>query len=931
VSARDVTRPDESLAISGLLTDALLAPSALLLEGELGIGKTTLWLSAVEEARTRGFRVLSTRPAASELVMGYTALADLLSSVAPLVWADLPAPQRLAVDRVTLRVVDAGDGHAVTDQRAVAAAFLSVVELLARESPVLLAIDDLQWLDASSVRVLGFVARRLSGPVGVLGAARTTSDSVSAASWLQLPRPEQLRRITLRPLTVGALHAVISKRLGRSYPRPTMLRVHETSGGNPFYAIELARSIDDDRTAGWEVLPRSLTDLVNHRIDTVDGIAEVALLASSCLAAPTVDLVSRAVDGEAHDVVQMLESAERQDIISLDGSRIRFTHPVLAKGVYSRASPAARRAMHRRLAEIVDEPESRARHLALAATSGDPVTLQALDAAAEIARVRGAPEASAELVGLAVRLGGETPERLIRLASYHYSAGDAEQARALLEKTVDRTATGPLLAGALYLLGVVRMFDDSFIEAAELLERALDEAEDNRALRVQTSVTLSFAQFNTGQLGAAIESVDGTVTDAERLGLPDLFSQALSMRVMLHFLRGDGFDVPALDRALELEDLDVPVPSPFRPSVQHALLLACTGQLDQAHDEMSAMRRHYLERGDESGLIFIDFHAVLLEIWRGDFGEATLVAENLIERARQLGGDLPLCAGLTARAAVAAYGGRVDQARSDATEALAAGQRTKSQLLSEWPVMVLGFLDVSLGNYEAALATLQPQLSRLEAAPDGTEIIGASFVADAVEAMVNLGQFVEAGPLIEWLEHNGRRLDRPWMLAVGGRCRSMLLAASGEIDAANRCAQQAMVEHERLPMPFERARTQLLLGQLQRRQRQREAASATLRGALGIFEDLGTPLWAARARSELERTDGKLKGAMGLTPSEQRVAELAASGMTNRDVAAALFISPKTVEANLSRIYRKLGIHSRAELGRRMGGRSQQGREVLAE
>jgi ATP/maltotriose-dependent transcriptional regulator MalT len=484
---------------------------------------------------------------------------------------------------------------------------------------------------------------------------------------------------------------------------------------------------------------------------------------------------------------------------------------------------------------------------------------------------------------------------------------------------VNRTATGPLRAGALYLLGVVRMFDDSFVEAAELLERALDEAEDNLALRVQTSVTLSFAQFNTGQLGAAIESVDGAVTDAERLGLPDLFSQALSMRAMLHFLRGDGFDVPALVQALELEDLDVPVPSAFRPSVQNAVLLACTGQLDQAHDEMSAMRRHYLERGDESGLIFIDFHAVLLEIWRGDFGEAALVTENLMERARQLGGDLSMCVSLTARAALAAYAGRVDQARSDAIEALAAGQRISSHVLSEWPVAVLGFIDVSLGNYEAALTTLQPQVSRLDAAPDSTEIIAASFVPDAVEAMVSMGQLAEVERLIERFERNGRRLDRPWMLAIGGRCRSMLLATGADIDGAVQAAEQAMVQHDRVPMPFERARTQLLLGQLQRRQRRQDAASATLTDALDTFERLDTAVWAERARAQLARTNIGPRAGTELTPSELRVAELAATGMTNRDMASALFISPKTVEANLSRVYRKLGIRSRAELGRRMG------------
>jgi DNA-binding CsgD family transcriptional regulator len=174
--------------------------------------------------------------------------------------------------------------------------------------------------------------------------------------------------------------------------------------------------------------------------------------------------------------------------------------------------------------------------------------------------------------------------------------------------------------------------------------------------------------------------------------------------------------------------------------------------------------------------------------------------------------------------------------------------------------------------------------------------------------------------LIEALECNGRRLDRPWMLAIGARCRSMWLAARGDVEAAARTAHDAMAQHDRLPMPFERARTQLLLGQLQRRQRQKERARATLREALQAFEAMGTPLWANRARAELARADVVPTDSLALTPSERRVAELAASGMTNRDVAAALFISPKTVEANLARIYRKLGIKSRAELGRIIGG-----------
>jgi len=232
--------------------------------------------------------------------------------------------------------------------------------------------------------------------------------------------------------------------------------------------------------------------------------------------------------------------------------------------------------------------------------------------------------------------------------------------------------------------------------------------------------------------------------------------------------------------------------------------------------------------------------------------------------------------------------------------------------------MSLGFLAVSLGDYAQALTSLQPMLDVFDALP-GSEIMTATFIPDAVEAMIGVGRHADAVPLIEELEQNGALLGRSWMIAVGARCRSMWLAATGDIAAATRMAEDAMTEHERLPMPFERARTLLLLGQLQRRQRRKESAAATLREALEAFEAMGTPLWADRARAALARTNVTPRHDLGLTPSERRVAELAASGMTNRDVATALFISPKTVEANLVRIYRKLGIKTRAELGRLIG------------
>jgi DNA-binding CsgD family transcriptional regulator len=575
--------------------------------------------------------------------------------------------------------------------------------------------------------------------------------------------------------------------------------------------------------------------------------------------------------------------------------------------------------MHRRLADIVDEPELRARHLALAATSGDQVTLRALDTAAESARTRGAPAAAAELVDLAIGLGGDTTDRQLRSALHHFDAGDQQRARAVLEETIERLEPGDRRAEALTRLAVVRLYGDGFFEAARLLRRALSEADDGSPLRVQVLITLAFALLHANHPLESAQKAAEAVAKAERLDQPHLLGLALGMHVMLRFLCGEGFDEADIDRAVALEDPDIFTPLVFRPSAQRALLLEWTGRLDEACRLLHDVRRRCLEKGEEGELVFIAQHVVLSNIWLGDFGEAALVAEDVMERARQLGGDNPLFLALGLRAKLAAYAGREDDARRAAEEALEISMRTGSFRLAERVVAALGFLEVSLGRSEAAIATLQPLVNRFDPASTPTELPNALFLTDAIEALIEVGRSAEAEPLIAALERNGQRVGRAWMKAVGARGRSMLLADRGDLDRAAAAAEDAMAEHDRLPMPFERARTLLLLGQLQRRQRKKESASANLQEALSIFERLNIPLWADRARAELVRASVAPRRSGQLTPSEQRVAELAASGMKNRDVATALFISPKTVEANLARIYRKMGIKSRAELGRHMG------------
>jgi DNA-binding CsgD family transcriptional regulator len=388
---------------------------------------------------------------------------------------------------------------------------------------------------------------------------------------------------------------------------------------------------------------------------------------------------------------------------------------------------------------------------------------------------------------------------------------------------------------------------------------------------------------------------------------------------MLFFLRGDGIDEGSLQRSLDLEDHESFTPTVLKPSVEHALILGWIGDLDASYRRMQEIQRRCIEKGEEGELIFIDFQVVVNRIWRGDFVEARRVADATAELASRLGGDFPLLLHLVIRAWLAVYSGHQDGARTVVADAIDASKRSGTRWLEDWSITALGFLETSLGNYDAALSALGPLLSRHAASPEATEIFAAAFLPDAVEALTGLGRVAEAEALVEALERNGARLDRAWMLAAGARCRAMVLAARGEVDAAVQSARCALIENDRLPMPFERARTSLVLGQLL----QRSEAAAVLRDALTTFEWLGTPRWADRARAELDGTTAGSRAPaapqVGLTPAEQRVAELAASGLTNREVAASLFISTKTVEASLARVYRKLGIESRAELGQRLG------------
>jgi DNA-binding CsgD family transcriptional regulator len=285
-----------------------------------------------------------------------------------------------------------------------------------------------------------------------------------------------------------------------------------------------------------------------------------------------------------------------------------------------------------------------------------------------------------------------------------------------------------------------------------------------------------------------------------------------------------------------------------------------------------------------------------------------------------MGGDYAAVIAALTRAIVATYAGEDEQARTHLAKASDAAARCGSQWLADQVTAAQGFLEVSQGNYNAALQTLEPLRSRLLQAPEQTEITTAAYVSDLVESMLAVGQVDGAEELVAAMESAGRRTQRAWTSAIGARCRGLLCAARGDLDSALSAVQRAMNHHQQLGMPFETARTQLLLGEIQRRHRSKGDSGENLRAAIAAFESMGAPLWAQRARTSLARGDLlRPQSGDGLTPSERRVAELVATGMTNRAIASALFISPKTVEANVARIYRKLEIPSRAALARYVG------------
>jgi len=405
---------------------------------------------------------------------------------------------------------------------------------------------------------------------------------------------------------------------------------------------------------------------------------------------------------------------------------------------------------------------------------------------------------------------------------------------------------------------------------------------------------------------------------ARTAGDAELHSQALAVWVQKSFIYGLGTDHHALHTAFRLTHPASTAPVNRQPRAADAVTCLWGGQLEHARTKLAEVLQSCYDRGDEADAVWVSQFCAITELQMGFFENATRISNDAVRRAERLGVPTSAIEALAVKATVAAYCGHEQDARRAAGVAIDSAREHELDFLVIAPTATLGFLETSLGNYEAALHALQPLLERFDPV-HGTEIMVGGYLPDAIEALVTVGRHDEAEPLIQALQVNGTVRDRPWMQASGARGRAMLLAARGDLDAAQGAAEQAMKYHSQLLMPFERARTQVVLGQIQHRRRRRAAAAQTLTEAIRAFDMLGAPLWASRAEEQLGEIHEFPITSAGLTPTQWRIAERAAAGLSNRDIAEELFLSAKTVEMHLSRTYRKLGIRSRAQLHAKLG------------
>jgi DNA-binding CsgD family transcriptional regulator len=905
VSEAVVGRDAELDAIREFFDARLERPRALLVEGEAGIGKTTLLVAADEEARRRHWQVLSCRPAAAEAQLAFAALTDAFGEVLDGVLTTLPGPQRAALLGAVRRV-----GTEV-DRLALSMGVLNLLRGLARGGPVALFVDDAQWLDEPSAHAVSFALRRLTTePVAVIASRR--EGELLPLAFGEAARAIGLSRLPVRPLSLGAIARIVRAQRSVSFSRPVLLRIYDAAGGNPFFAIELARAAAEAAERGDVLaIPESLRELVRTRLAALPDESREALLVVAALGQPQSSVVAAALDDWEDAVAPAVDA----DVLELVGGRVRFTHPLLGSAVYANAPEHRRRSVHRALAGVVDEAEQRGWHLALATERPNERIAAKVANAAVAAAARGAPETAAELAKQARRL---TPRSRLDLratrgldaAVYAWSAGDAKRSEIMLLELIESLPPSPVRAAARQLL--VKIVDD-VEETLAQLDLALEDAAGAPAAEASVLNLRARQRTWSGDFTGAIADAQAGAARAATAGSDAELAVALGREAHARVCAGEPTPHELLERAVALErSLDQRIPVGESPTRARGLCALWDDDLETAWSLLAAIDRDVRERSESWRAIVLQTLAEV-ELRRGRTAEALRALDEATEIAEYWGVVHAEAAVLAPAALVKGTVGDVDEARRAAERALELMRPVGYDVIVRQAERALGFLELSLGDAAAAHAVLEPLITRSGLGHPTAE----AAAADEIEALLGMGRAADAEALLAAFAAQAELSRRPRASAAVARSAALVAAARGDLDEALAHAERA-VALSAASEPLERGRALFVLGLVARRAKRRRVAREALESALGIFDAFPAPLWAERARAELERIGGRRGSAGELTPSERRVADLVLAGKTNREIATELFVTVHTVEKALTRAYAKLGVRSRTELARRL-------------
>jgi DNA-binding NarL/FixJ family response regulator len=908
-SGHDIVGREAELAVLHEFLEVDGGARTLVVTGDAGIGKTTLWEGGLGLARQRGFRILAARASSAEAQLSFTALIDLLDGVGSDELAELPAPQLHALRVALLRAEPEG---AEPDTRAIPLGFLNALRVLAADRPLLVAVDDYPWLDPPSADALAFAARRLeTDPIVFLLARRPGPPSVVDQALASRP-PD---RLEVGSLSYGAIRRLLSERLGLVLSRHVLRRLVDTTLGNPLFALELGRELEERGlpAIGEDLpVPDAVEDLLGTRVGRLPAPSRRLLLATALSARLTTSELG-ALSG-----ARAVEDAIDAAVLVADDDRVRAAHPLLAAAAMKRSRARTRRELHGELAGVVADEELRARHLALAAEGPDEGLASTVAEAASAAFARGAREEAVELAEHALRLtppgSPQRVDRLLALAERLAVTGQEDRLTELLGPEIDTLPPGVPCARAHFLLADCA--SDMGAGMAHL-ERALAEPGGDPALRARALARRSMYQA-IGYVERVVDAYTWALdaeADAAQLDA-EVELEVLNALAWTSILRGRPID-DLSERSIRCGGESFLLLSAHRVA---GVRLMWRGQVDEARAHFRRLAVLADERSEAASYAVMLLHLCELELRAGEWQVVSLLLDEWQQSGvRELlsGPGYDRC-----HALLAAGRGLPSEAERWGLQSIAGAEPEGWRWSALEALRARGI--AALLAHEPRRAVDDLRVVWAHAEREGVTDPGAFPSApDLVEAFMEAGELDEARAVTDRLRELAEQQVHPWGLATVKRCAGIVSLAEGSYDEEAAAALAAAAgEYAALGLRFDTARTLLVLGRAQRRHRKWAAARATLERAMAAFDAIGSPGWVEEARSEQDRVGARRPQPEGeLSPAERHVAELAAEGRSNKQIAQALHVTVKTVEAHLSHVYAKLGIRSRSQLGARLSGR----------